>query len=674
MHIHLPRRICGDVRKALHREWLVTNGIGGFAAGTVAGALTRRYHGLLFAATRPPVERRLIAAKLDDTISVGGEQFQLYTNVWASGIEQPDGCRWLRRFDLRAGVPTWTFALHGTLVHKRIWMERGRNLTFVRYDIAPKAPPLTLTCRLLVNDRYYHFLSNDHRRSFNVQTDGAQLECRLPEAEPPLVARIVCARNTDWETDGSWCAGFHLPIEAARGFDHFEDHLVAGLCRLPLAGGDCVTFVLGLGDAPDAIDQGALERFESHAHDRVHEWADANEIDEKTIRSSRAQLAIAADQFIVPRRLTDDTEGHTIIAGYPWFTDWGRDAMIALPGLTLVTGRHTLARDILLTWSRFIDQGMIPNRFPDHGEKPEYHTAEAALWYLWAIDQYFRFTGDIKTLAELWPRMIDIIDWHRRGTRYDLHLVDDGLIHAGQEGVNLTWMDAKIGDRVVTPRIGKPIELSALWYDALCNMARFADVLEEPAHELTRMANQTRDSFWRFWNPHRGCCFDVIDGPNGHIGDVRPNQLFAASLSNSPLPRDQRVAIVSLCERELLAWFGVRTLAPSEPHYHGRYAGSPVERDEAYHQGTAWGWLLGPLAIAHWRLHHDLDHARQLLEPAFAGLWSGVVGNLSEIFDGDEPHEPRGGFAQAWSVAEVLRAWWTLRQAGRKTNADGNQD
>jgi predicted glycogen debranching enzyme len=290
--------------------------------------------------------------------------------------------------------------------------------------------------------------------------------------------------------------------------------------------------------------------------------------------------------------------------------------MIALPGLTLVTGRFDLARRILRTWARYVDRGMIPNRFPDEGGAPEYHTADATLWYLWAVDQYARFTGDLGTLAELFPVLREIIAWHRRGTRHNIHIGEDGLVYAGERGLNLTWMDAKIGDRVITPRIGKPIELSALWYDGLRNLARLAPLVGVDGDEYTALADATQASFARFWNPKRSACFDVLDGLDGADDRLRANQIIAVALEHSALTANQQRAVVDACERELLAWYAVRTLAPGEPGYRGQYAGGPVQRDEAYHEGTAWGWLLGALAIAHFRVHGDAAAARGLLEPA----------------------------------------------------------
>jgi predicted glycogen debranching enzyme len=668
MTIHLPPRICARLPAALEREWLVTNGLGGFAAGTVAGALTRRYHGLLTATLQPPVGRRLLVVKLDETARAQGNDYALYTNIWQSGVEQPAGCRFLRRFDLEDGVPTWTFELGTARLVKQIWMEPGHNITFVRYELARAAPPLTLSCRLLVNDRYYHYLTGHGEREFHAEIAGPGLRITPPECGVPIQARCAGGAGVEsqWYADNVWCRGFALPVEAGRGQDHVEDHLAIARCEVVLSPGTAVTFRFAAGADAAGGEHRALERQRHRTRVRLDEWAACWRGLVDASGAPLASLVLAADQFIVARRSPSQPDGHTVIAGYPWFTDWGRDTMISLPGLTLVTGRFGVARQILRTWASYVDRGLIPNRFPDEDDpaapRPEYNTADAALWYIWAIDQYVRATGDVETLADLFPVMKDIIAWYRRGTRHNIRVAADGLVHAGEAGLNLTWMDAKIGARVITPRMGKPIELSALWYDGLCNLARLADLLGEPDAEYVRLAEVTRSSFQRFWNARALRCYDVLDGPDGNDARLRPNQIFAASLSHSPLVREQRAAVVQVCERKLLTWYGLRTLAPGEAGYRRRYAGGPVERDEAYHQGTVWAWLLGPFVLAHFRLYHDAARARRLLAPLISQLWAGTLGTLGEVFDAQEPFGAGGCFAQAWSVAEILRAWWITQQ------------
>ncbi|MGD8451141.1 MAG: amylo-alpha-1,6-glucosidase [Phycisphaerae bacterium] len=654
--IHLPARLCADVGEALRREWLVTNGIGGFACGTVAGALTRRYHGLLMAALRPPLGRTLLVAKLDEWAELGGRRYPLHANCWGDGVGAEHGCRWLRRFDLLLGVPTWRFELPGAALTRRIWMEPGRNTTYVQYELDERSRPVVFHGTLLVNYRDYHTLRHHWDRPFELATVSRGAEVRTPDGGP-LVHVQCSAPSAAWTPEQTWYRDFRLPVEESRGQDFMEDHCCVGHCQVALVPGRALTFAFSAEAEAAPADSTALVRCQNTALQRCGTFEQQAGAEDGAIPGPVRQLALAADQFIVARTGADGEPGYTVIAGYPWFTDWGRDTMIALPGLTLCTGRFDVARSVLRTWSRYVDGGMIPNRFPDRGDTPEYHTADATLWYLWAIDQYMAATGDRDTLAELFPIMVDIVDWHLRGTRHNLYVGDDGLVRAGEEGINLTWMDAKLGDRVITPRMGKPVELSALWYDGLCNMARLARFLGEPGERFEELAERTRWSFRRYWNESRGCCYDVLDSAHGDDPTRRPNQIFAVSLKHSPLTAAQQRGVVDTCADELLTWYGLRSLARDEPGYHGQCSGDLASRDEAYHQGTAWGWLLGPFVLAHYRVHQDAEQARRFLEPMLGQLWTHGVGSLSEIFDGDEPHAPRGCIAQAWSVAETLRAW-----------------
>jgi 4-alpha-glucanotransferase len=382
------------------------------------------------------------------------------------------------------------------------------------------------------------------------------------------------------------------------------------------------------------------------------------------------RLVLASDAFLFARPLPDVPDGQSVIAGYPWFGDWGRDTMIALPGLTLATGRTDSARRILVTFARFVDRGMLPNVFPGAGERADYNTVDAALWYVEAWRAYVAATGDEDALARAFPVLADIIDWHRRGTRYGIGADPaDGLLRAGEPGVQLTWMDAKIGDWVVTPRHGKPVEINALWYNALCVLADFADQLGKPAETYRQAAKRVRRAFHRFVRPEGGL-FDVIDGPAGDDPSIRPNQIFAVSLPHSPLDRDSQVRVVEECRRNLLTSYGLRSLSPGHPDYRGHYRGGVWDRDGTYHQGPVWAWLLGPYALAVHRVTEDAAAAQRLLEPIADHLTDAALGQISEIFDGDPPHRPRGCPAQAWSVACILEAWWRLRQVnsiqGRK--------
>jgi predicted glycogen debranching enzyme len=364
----------------------------------------------------------------------------------------------------------------------------------------------------------------------------------------------------------------------------------------------------------------------------------------------------------VKRAIPDEPDGRSVIAGYHWFGDWGRDTMIALPGLTLATGRPELARQILLGFVKYVDAGMLPNNFPDAGGKPAYNTVDAALWYFEAVRQYFAATRDMPTLQKLFPVLAGMIDAYVKGARYEIHVDPaDGLLYAGEGGVQLTWMDAKVGDWVVTPRTGKAVEINALWINALETMTELGRVLKIPVDNYQRLSSKAKDSFHKFWNAERRCCYDVIDAPGiGNDASLRPNQIFAVSLPVSPLPSEQQKAVVDICAAQLLTPYGLRSLAPGEAGYQGRYSGGPRERDAAYHQGTVWAWLLGPFVLAHHRVYADGVAAMRFLEALGAAVQRYGLGTLGEIFDGDAPFAPKGCIAQAWSVGEVLRAWVEL--------------
>ena len=459
-----------------------------------------------------------------------------------------------------------------------------------------------------------------------------------------------------------WYYGYDLAVERYRGLGDREDHLHAGACSSQLEPGETFTLVASTNRNASLDGESELAarvRYEEEILKRMVTGTLPQELPDWI-----GQLVLAADQFIVDRPSTADPHGKSIIAGYYWFGDWGRDTMISLAGLTLTTLRFEIARSILHTFARYVDQGMLPNRFPDAGEQPEYNTVDATLWYFEAVKAYIEATGDLQLLEEVFPVLDEVIAWHTGGTRYNIHVDPaDGLLYAGEHGVQLTWMDAKIGEWVVTPRIGKPVEVNALWYNALMSMSKFARRLNRPPNEYDAMAAKAARGFQKFWNPDLGYCYDVIDGPNGNESQLRPNQLFAISLENCPLTAEQQQNIVDVCARTLLTSHGLRSLSPDDPAYVGHYGGDQFKRDSSYHQGTAWGWLLPVFALAHYRAYRDPQSAQSFLEPVAHQLTSAGVGTLSEIFDGDPPFTPRGCVAQAWTVAEVLRVWSCIRKA-----------
>ena len=655
------RDICSNLHAAEEREWLVTNGIGGFASGTVPGLLTRRYHGLLVAALKPPVGRVLLVSKLDEVAEYDGQAYPLATNRWAGGALDPQGYRHIERFRLEGTTPVWTFACGDALLEKRIWMQQGANTTYIQYKVVRGDRPLDLAAKALVNYRDYH--SSTHAGDWRMGIRSVEHGLRVDAFDGAAPFYLLSAEASA-QAAHDWYRNFDLAVARYRGLDDHEDHLHAGTFHGRLQPGDSVTIAASTEPTADLDGREAWETRSLHESKLMDRWTKANPHGSRKATDWIRQLVLAADQFIVSRPLPDDPEAHSVIAGYHWFGDWGRDTMIALPGLTLTTGRPEVARCVLQTFARFVDGGMLPNRFPDAGETPEYNTVDATLWYFEAVRQYFTATGDEELLRGLFPVLAEIVDRHIRGTRYNIHVDPaDGLLYAGEAGVQLTWMDAKVGDWVVTPRIGKPVEVNALWYNALVTMARFARALAKDPGAYESRAKQARAGFGRFWNGSAGWCFDVLDGPDGNDPSLRPNQLLAVSMPESPLRPEQQRAVVDVCARQLLTSHGLRSLAPSDPRYQGQYGGGPRERDAAYHQGTVWGWLLGPFVLAHLRVYNDPARAASFLEPMTSHLKVHGLGTASEIFDGDAPFTPRGCIAQAWTVAEVLRAWTLISAA-----------
>ena len=657
--VDLGRAQVGVHENARSLEWLVTNGIGGYASGTVSGILTRRYHGLLVAALDPPLGRTVLVSKLDESVDVAGETFDLFANEWSQAdspttVLKPKGYRYLVRFHLEDAIPVWTYRCGAATFEKRVWMEPDANTTYVRYDRLRGVRPLGLRLKGMVTYRDFHSLTRGDDWTMDVvPAQGGVRVTAFDGATPFSIMGGDQIVHHDWYRD------YHLAAEQARGLEAATDNLFVAEIAATLEPGGAVTIIATAEETTieEMADRGgddALERRRAYEAGLVEKRGMPE--DPPWVR----QLALAADQFIVRRGIGEQPMGRTVIAGYHWFGDWGRDTMIALPGVALATGRTADAAAILRTFARYVDGGMLPNRFPDEGGAGdlEYNTVDATLWYFEAIRAYHEVTEDDGLVADLFPVLEEIIDWHQRGTRFGIGVDPvDGLLAAGQPGVQLTWMDAKVGDWVVTPRIGKPVEVNALWYHALRTMEDFARLLGKDSARYTEAANKVESSFGRFWNQERDYCFDVLDGPDGDDPSLRPNQLLAVSLLHSPLDRTRQRAVVTACERELVTPLGLRTLAPGEPGYRGELSGGVAERDGAYHQGTVWPWLLGPFVAAHVRVHRDPIAAARHLEPLAAHLCGYGLGSIAECADGDSPHTPKAAVAQAWSVGEALRAW-----------------
>ena len=640
--------VCTNLDAGSRREWLETNGIGGFASGTISGSNNRRYHGLLVAATKPPVGRFVLLSKLEETLICDGRAFELGTNRYP-GVIHPQGFRYLKEFRLDP-FPVFTFQAEGVEIEKSVFMVQGENTTVLEYRIVERreASDVQLELRPLIAFRDYHSLTHENSSINQEMKERPGLVSVSPYSGLPELYLASDAFKV--EATGHWYRRFEYQCERERGLDFVEDLYNPCLLRFSLNSQSQATVIAST---------------EPHSANAAQEYRDA-EISRRRANAQRSpvenefvkSLTSAADHYIVSRG-----EQKTVIAGYHWFSDWGRDTMIALPGLTLPTGRYDAARGILQAFAQHVDRGMLPNRFPDAGETPEYNTVDATLWFFEAVRAFLAYTGDLEFVQKhLYGALSDIVAWHVRGTRFGIRLDPTGLLSSGEPGVQLTWMDAKVGDWVVTARHGKPVEIQALWYNAVCIMediaARLGDELARKRYNS--MAALTKSSFNRqMWNGNGGYLFDVVnEGPPD--SSIRPNQIFAVSLPHSMLTHERAKQVVSVVQQHLLTPYGLRTLAPSDPQYRGRYTGDVASRDGAYHQGTVWPWLIGPFITAYVKVNGGSESARRQSERWLAPLKDHLedagLGHISEIFDGDEPHRPVGCIAQAWSVAEVLRA------------------
>jgi predicted glycogen debranching enzyme len=667
--VQFGREICGDLNAAEQREWLVTNGLGGFASGSAAGTATRRYHGLLFAALKPPVGRTLLVAALDESARYLDNSYSLATNRWMSGFLSPSGFLQIESFHLEGMKPVWRYAFADAILEKRIWMKQGENTTYAHYTLVRGNAPVDLECKVLVSYRDFH--STAHADGWHMQIDPVEKGLKVT-AFDGAVPYYLKSDSASCQPNHEWYRDYFLPAERQRGLDDHEDRLYAATFRAHLLVGQSVTLVFS------TESNASLDADQARTDQSNHEWKLYKSWQSRhaAICKSPAedepswlwQLVLAADQFIVKRATPKNPDGRTILAGYHWFADWGRDAMIALPGLTLALGRPDIAREILRSSAAYVDGGMIPNNFPDDGSAPQYNSVDAALWFFEAARQYFEATQDLNFVGELFPVLATIVDAHVRGTRFNIKVdPNDALLFAGSSEVQLTWMDAKIGDWVVTPRTGKAVEINALWINALSTMAEFSRQLVRPSDGYTKLAEKATKNFQKFWNPQRDCCFDVIEIPgSGNDPALRPNQIFAVSLPVSPLTKRQQKSVVDAVAQNLLTSHGLRTLAPPDPAYKGIFAGGPRERDSAYHQGTVWPWLLGSFALAHFRVYADRATAQSFLEPLGRTIYTAGLGTIGEVCGGDPPFPPGGCIAQAWSVAELFRAWQKLGAIDRR--------
>ena len=677
MTIVFNKDICHDLSKAAEREWLETNGIGGYASSTIIGANTRRYHGLLMAATRPPLGRTLMLSKLEEFLCINGEEFPVSTNIYPNAI-YPEGHKNLVHVSLNP-FPTFDYSINGINIKKIVFMVNGENTTVILYQVNCRGErpfALTLTVRVMVAFRDYHWLTHENhefKADYKILTNGGV--CLQPYEK--LLPMYLFHNAQTMDKASFWYKNMEYPKEIERGLESHEDHFSPFAMQFDLNKGmNChivaSTNEYGKLDVLELLNKEFDRRKGIHSNDKLFGMVQSTRSNQqkggrvleaggdKLLQLCESLLSVS-DSFIVKR----ENDKKSIIAGYHWFGDWGRDTMISLPGLTLVQGRFEDARKILLSFARYVSKGMIPNRFPDYGETPEYNTADASLWYVQAVYQYLRFAKDFKTIRkDLYGVLKDIIEHHQKGTRYNIHMDSDGLIYTGVAGVQLTWMDAKVGDWVVTPRIGKAVEINALWYNALKIMsflAREMDLNNE-SNDYDILAQKASKSFNDvFWFADGRYLYDYIDGET-RSNAIRPNQVFAVSLPYLMLSKKRQINVVEIVKEHLLTPYGLRSLSPKDNDYIGRYYGNVYERDRAYHQGTVWAWLMGPYISAYAKAYagnkDTLNYVKGLFVPFYEHLFEAGLGTVSEIFDGDPPHTPRGCISQAWSVAEILRAYF----------------
>lgn len=631
-----------DFQKCSRLEWLEANGIGGYASGTVSGAHTRRYHGLLVAAMHPPVGRTVVVSKLDETIILGEHRFELGANQY-SGAVHPEGYTYLTGFE-RDLFPEFYYQAGGIEIKKTIACVHGENTTVVMYEIVKAKKKFKLELLPLYACRDFHSMAhaNDSIHQQYLFQDGLFRTVNY-QGCPEI---FISVPQSEFVENKGWYYNFEYAIEQYRGLDFKEDLYTHGRFSVELSEGSQLGIIIS---TEDPTGKNALDLFEKEKNRRnelVNDFESNHDL---------KRLAFAADQFVVKRGALK-----TIIAGYHWFSDWGRDTMISLPGICLVTRRYEDAKNILKAFANSVSEGMLPNRFPDQGEAPEYNTFDATLWFFHAIYKYFEYTRDKEFVESMLPVLTDIINWHYNGTRYGIHVdPSDGLLYGGQDGVQLSWMDAKVGDWVVTPRKGKPVEINALWYNALSIMGYlFKEMNENEESEIYKAkARVVLSSFnEKFWNHEGDCLFDCIDG-DYQDASIRPNQLYAISLPFQLLKKEKAERVFEVVKRHLLTTKGLRSLSASHPDYKPVYGGDPWHRDGAYHQGTVWGFLIGPYidALMVVKGTKGKAQASEIVKAFLPTLNEAGIGSISEIFDAEPPHTSRGCMAQAWSVAEVLR-------------------
>lgn len=651
-------------KEGIKREWAVTNGIGGYAGSSMIGAHSRTHQGYLIASLHAPIERYLVFSKINETATVGTSTVSFETSQHcASGkTVYTEGQKFLTSF-IYDGSVHYTYETDNFSFEKHITLKRNANVCAVAYELTAGDSDCTFTLTPLFNYREHSESSTPDTLKFETFTEDRAFYL-VPEKNKDIAIRFQTSEGTFSERETVYDIDMQLQIEVDLETDGLDCHYcpVDLSIAVPANTTKKVSILCSIGDVNErpapvsATEVFSILEENARCHAELFEKAGYRD-------SFANQLVLASDQFLTYR---ESTKMMTVLAGLPWFTDWGRDTMIAFTGLTLCTKRFKEAEEILLTFARYIRHGIVPNMFPDDNMPPLYNTVDASLWYFYAVYQYLHYNPAAEAEAfvkeQIFPHLKEIISAYEKGTDFSIYMEDDGLIHAGSGLDQITWMDVRVGDWVATPRHGKPVEINALWYNALRIMESLCEKFDEDASAYRTRAEQVKESFnAKFWDSANQCLFDVVDGdePDDHI---RPNQVYAVSLPFSLLPEEQEKAVVALVEKELFVGCGLRSLAPYHPDYHGIYCGALAKRDAAYHQGTAWGFLLGGFFSAYMKVNHHSSSAAanavRMLEPVRKHLTdSGCIGSISEIFDGDAPHNPRGCYAQAWSVGEVLRCY-----------------
>lgn len=641
--------------EGIQREWVITNGIGGYAGSSIIGAHTRKHNGMLIASLHAPVERYMVLSKINEKLEVGEKEYSFFTNQRPGGNNE-EGQKYLQRFCYDY-VPEFTYYAGGVFVTKTISLQHGKNTVACTYDILGGSSKAVLTLVPLFNYRDHHERSERADLKFE-RTNSSQTITLVPEKNKNISIRMYVSEGEISEREEIYDVDMELQTEISTGMTCIENNYTPYEIAVSIQAREHkkVSVICTIEEGEIPTDGFAIVEAERNRCMELEKQAGLQDDFANT-------LVHAADQFIVER---ESTGGKTVLAGLPWFTDWGRDTMIALQGLTLVTKRFEDTREILKTFAQYVKKGLVPNMFPDEGLEPLYNTVDASMWYFYSVEKYLEYTGaeeDYQFIQkEIYPKLKEIIHYYKEGTDFSIYMDKDYLIHAGGGLDQVTWMDVRVGEWVVTPRHGKPVEISALWYNALCVMEQLAKRFgDEEEKEYVALAEKVKASFVnKFWNPEKNCLYDVVDDTEND-DKIRPNQIWAVSLPHTMLSEEQAKGVVDTVVSHLYATYGLRSLSPDDVEYKGIYAGKLHDRDAAYHQGTCWGFPLGGLITAYLKVYGATEDgkafAKKLIAPLEDHLMDGCIGSIAEIFDGNEPNISRGCYGQAWSVGEILRAY-----------------